>query len=415
MENKQYQEYLNSFAWKAIKKVKLELNPNCECCEKSATTVHHLSYDRIWKEDENDIVSICEECHKECHFVNWYQIKNSESELRKRFEEIRESRKTEKYIPNLNEIKENYEIIWDKVYYISWGIKTEIDWVEIQSFEILNEVFSRDNNFVYFEDAKLDIITPKNIKLLWKYFIIDKDTIFFQSVKIDWYYITSTSYPWSNRNLVSIKSDKSINNIDINTFEILNNYYSRDKKNIYYWWEKIKNIDVNSFSIIDEDYWKDKTNIYFESKKIDWVNLESFKIIESPCSKDNTFCYYWENKIVWADINTFIVKNNFFSLDINFVYYRWKRIEWTDPHSFSFIKYYYWKDKNFVYFQSNKIELADPNSFIVLDSLYTKDKNYVYINRKVINWADANSFELIDKYNGKDKNHIYNSFWKIIE
>lgn len=88
MENN-YKEYLDSFAWKAIKQVKLSEQPECECCWETATTVHHLSYERRWSEKEEDIVSVCERCHHECHFVNWYQIKNDEETLRKRFEEVR--------------------------------------------------------------------------------------------------------------------------------------------------------------------------------------------------------------------------------------------------------------------------------------------------------------------------------------
>ncbi len=88
MENN-YKEYLDSYAWKAIKKMKMEENSICECCWEPATTVHHLSYERRWSEKEDDIVSVCERCHNECHFINWYQIKNDELMLRKRFEEIK--------------------------------------------------------------------------------------------------------------------------------------------------------------------------------------------------------------------------------------------------------------------------------------------------------------------------------------
>ena len=58
--------------------MKLEEQPDCECCWVPTTTVHHLSYERRWSEREDDIVSICEKCHYECHHVNWYQIKNDE-------------------------------------------------------------------------------------------------------------------------------------------------------------------------------------------------------------------------------------------------------------------------------------------------------------------------------------------------
>lgn len=42
-----YKEYLESYAWKALKKTKLEEQPNCECCGAPATSVHHLSYERL--------------------------------------------------------------------------------------------------------------------------------------------------------------------------------------------------------------------------------------------------------------------------------------------------------------------------------------------------------------------------------
>ena len=86
-----YKEYLDSYTWKAVKKVKLEENPECEVCWDDATTVHHLSYERLWREKENDIVSICESCHHECHFIEWYQIKNSWKELKKRFKDVKEN------------------------------------------------------------------------------------------------------------------------------------------------------------------------------------------------------------------------------------------------------------------------------------------------------------------------------------
>lgn len=84
-----YQEYLESYAWKALKKTKLEEQPQCECCGAPATSVHHLSYERLWREKAEDIVSICERCHEECHHIWWYQIKNDEEILRKKFENLK--------------------------------------------------------------------------------------------------------------------------------------------------------------------------------------------------------------------------------------------------------------------------------------------------------------------------------------
>lgn len=96
-----YKEYLNSEAWRALKKMKLEEKPNCEVCWEWADTVHHLSYERRWAEKPEDIVSICFNCHEACHYYNSVdsyggliieKIPNTERELRKRFEEIKKSK-----------------------------------------------------------------------------------------------------------------------------------------------------------------------------------------------------------------------------------------------------------------------------------------------------------------------------------
>lgn len=86
----EYKEYLDSYAWKSLKKNKLKDTPICELCWNKATTVHHLSYERLWKEKDSDIASVCKLCHKECHYLEWNQIKNDEKVLRKRFEELKE-------------------------------------------------------------------------------------------------------------------------------------------------------------------------------------------------------------------------------------------------------------------------------------------------------------------------------------
>ena len=81
---------MESYAWKALRKTKLDEQPNCEICWVPANTVHHLSYERLWKEHESDLASVCYKCHDNCHSVWWYQIKNSSSELNKRFQELQE-------------------------------------------------------------------------------------------------------------------------------------------------------------------------------------------------------------------------------------------------------------------------------------------------------------------------------------
>lgn len=108
-----YKEYLESYAWKALKKTKLEEQSQCESCWLPATSVHHLSYERLWREKSDDIVSICERCHEECHHVGGYQIKNDEEMLRRRFEEVKNG-----FLENKNVDKKEEELRW-----IGWSLE----------------------------------------------------------------------------------------------------------------------------------------------------------------------------------------------------------------------------------------------------------------------------------------------------
>lgn len=74
MENKEYQEYLASDAWKRKAEQRLEIdNYQCQSCGCYGTTtnkieVHHLSYKNIKNENVyTDLLSLCHCCHKNIH------------------------------------------------------------------------------------------------------------------------------------------------------------------------------------------------------------------------------------------------------------------------------------------------------------------------------------------------------------
>ncbi len=64
-----YQEYLRSPEWREKRsRVMRRASYLCEMCgERRATEVHHLTYDRIFREELDDLKAICRECHKTIH------------------------------------------------------------------------------------------------------------------------------------------------------------------------------------------------------------------------------------------------------------------------------------------------------------------------------------------------------------
>lgn len=64
---KSYQEYLESDIWISKREVFFKKYPRCAKCGKLANIVHHLNYNRLPQEKEQDLISLCHKCHKEIH------------------------------------------------------------------------------------------------------------------------------------------------------------------------------------------------------------------------------------------------------------------------------------------------------------------------------------------------------------
>ena len=66
----QYHDYLQSEQWKTIARKKREEADNrCQLCNNGSITlhVHHRTYDNIYHEKMNDLIVLCENCHKKFH------------------------------------------------------------------------------------------------------------------------------------------------------------------------------------------------------------------------------------------------------------------------------------------------------------------------------------------------------------
>lgn len=171
---------------------------------------------------------------------------------------------------------------------------------------------------------------------------------------------------------------KKLDNIDPNSFELINKFYSKDKNRVYRLNEYepwitgvsiLEDSDPATFKLLQEDgfiYGKDKNNVYYEWKKIQGADTETFQILDYPYSKDKNNVYYsYEGIVESADPETFIVvKSGFYMKDKNNVYYNGKIIQGADSETFEFVKPGYAKDKNNVYHGKNIVEGVDPKTFI---------------------------------------------------
>lgn len=64
-----YDEYLQTEHWQNTRTLALQrANYKCQLCNDNDTlNVHHKTYARLWKEQEDDLVVLCQECHERHH------------------------------------------------------------------------------------------------------------------------------------------------------------------------------------------------------------------------------------------------------------------------------------------------------------------------------------------------------------
>ena len=123
-------------------------------------------------------------------------------------------------------------------------------------------------------------------------------------------------------------------------------------------------VDLETFEVLGEGYSKDKNNVYYKMEIITAVDPKTFEILKYttedgryyPYSKDKNNVYYNREIITGADPATFeILKNSYFTIDD------------------------YFKDKNNVYHYNGEIiHGADLATFEVLKDGYSKHKNNIY-------------------------------------
>ena len=185
-------------------------------------------------------------------------------------------------------------------------------------------------------------------------------------------------------------SEFKVENVDLNTFKILNDKYAKDNKSVYFLGNKsFEDVDSKTFEVLPNNYSKDKNNVYSPInewiQKINGANPKTIKVLSQYYSKDDKNVFYNSDKILNADINSFVV------------------LEGDHSHA---------KDKNSVYYSGEKIEGANPKTFkIISDGMYSKDDKNVYATVDIIKGADPQTFRRIPETNyARDKNTLYYYF-----
>ena len=259
-------------------------------------------------------------------------------------------------------------------------------------------IISKDKNSIFIGNQKLEGVSSKGFEVLDDTFNFVKD---YKNV----YYLDRESDGITYK--VKVLDTKGI---DIPSLELLGdsyNKYYRDKNNIYFLndkddkmeFEKLAGANPKTFEIVDDYFARDDKNVYILGYKVDGIDPKTFEALNYEMIKDKNGVYFLEN-ISEENENSEIKtkKLNLKGLDLR----SFKKVDNSD---------YYFKDKNSIYYEDSgnlhKIESADLKTFKDLDYNFAKDKNNIYYKNKKLDGIDAASFEKIEFNFIKDKNGLY--------
>lgn len=78
-----YEEYLASLHWQARRAAYAAVHPpRCAHCSGDADALHHVSYERLGAEGDEDLLWLCDDHHREVH--KWGEIKPATQRQRER-------------------------------------------------------------------------------------------------------------------------------------------------------------------------------------------------------------------------------------------------------------------------------------------------------------------------------------------
>ena len=323
----------------------------------------------------------------------------------------------------------------------------KLEGVSSKGFEVLDDTFNfmKDYKNVYYLDRESDGITYKVKVLDTKG--IDIPSLEFLGDSYNKYYRDKNNIYFLNDKDDKMEFEK-LAGANPKTFEIVDDYFARDDKNVYFFNKKVIGVDAKTFEKVGYDIVKDKNGVYFlenvseenenleiktKNLKADGIDLKTLKKLDNGYFKDKNSIYYELSgnlyKMKNVDLPTFEVLNSpysssvYFAKDKNNVYYNGKKLDGIVPNDFEQIQSYFIKDKNGIYkFEEGEneqdLKITPINAKIDFKNLkeldwkyFGDDKNIYYFDEesfKKVDKADINSFERID-FTGffKDKNNVY--------
>ena len=156
---------------------------------------------------------------------------------------------------------------------------------DITTFKVLNAIFAKDVNHVFYIDGVAHDIDTSTFVPLDVGKIEQADSIYIDESR-RW------SYKGYGRDkdhvyfhdMMSGKP-RVVKGVDIDSFEVLDFNYARDKEYIYYYGLKVKEASGSNFQILNAFFSKDDKHVFYSERAIPKVDPENFEPIGDFDSK----------------------------------------------------------------------------------------------------------------------------------
>lgn len=207
----------------------------------------------------------------------------------------------------LNEI---YSKDSKRVYFYSRPINADI-----QTFKVLNRLFAKDKNGIWYNGRLAQIKHIGSFEIITK----DIENKEFHFCKDQFNVYTNTTSKIKFGGYASLL--KELKNSDPNTFEEINDVWSKDRNNVYWLGKVYRKADAETFEKISErpftefDYARDKNHVYVANgitlKK--GLDGSSFEILNEFWAKDDFVVYFLPSQRIMKNID----RKNFKIIDDN--------------------------------------------------------------------------------------------------
>lgn len=197
----------------------------------------------------------------------------------------------------------NDDLVVEKV-----ELSPEIDLKTLQSFENYAE-YSKDKNNVYYDFQKIEGADIKTFEPDGYSIGKDKKGVYYKTHKINGIDVNSTEVLenefYKDKNNIYYRN-KKLENFKPENFEVISSSLVGQNEDFYYFTEdendntkffllENKNVDAETFEVLDEEYTKDKNNVYYKGKILKGADVKTFDIHYNK--SDNGYKIKDKNKV----------------------------------------------------------------------------------------------------------------------